>query len=226
MTVSKSSKITSVSRRHALNMGLSTLAVAGAGITTLAMTQHSFAQSAEANDMKIDPKVDNISGSMDAPVTLVEYSSMTCPHCANFHKLVLPELKEKYIDTGKVRYVLREFPLARIAFAAAALARCSGEKKYFPFVEMLFRQQDSWSRGPGSPAPRLFKMAKQAGFDEKFFNDCMRDKDVSDRIQKVMDTGRDYGVNSTPTLFVNGLKVNGVSLSDIEKLMQPFLKGS
>ncbi len=226
MTVSKSSKITGVSRRHALNMGLSTLAVAGAGITTLAMTQHSFAQSAEASDMKVDPKVDNISGSMDAPVTLVEYSSMTCPHCANFHKLVLPELKEKYIDTGKVRYVLREFPLDRIAFAAAALARCSGEKKYFPFVEMLFRQQDSWSRGPGSPAPRLFKMAKQAGFDEKFFNDCMRDKDVSDRIQKVMDTGRDYGVNSTPTLFVNGLKVNGVSLSDIEKLMQPFLKGS
>jgi protein-disulfide isomerase len=226
LSVSKSSKNSGVSRRHALNLGLSTLAVAGAGGTYFALTQNSYAQAASEDVMKVDPKNDNITGSMDAPVTLVEYSSMTCPHCANFHKLVLPELKEKYIDTGKVRYVLREFPLDRIAFAAAALARCSGEKKFFPFVEMMFRQQDSWSRGPGSPAPRLFKIVKQAGFDEKFFNDCMRNKEVSDRIEKVKNTGRDdHGVNSTPTLFVNGQKVNGVSLSDIEKLMEPFLKG-
>jgi protein-disulfide isomerase len=207
-------------------MGLSTLAVAGAGGAFLAMTQSAYAQSADADAMKVDPETDNITGSMDAPVTLIEYSSMTCPHCANFHKLVLPELKEKYIDTGKLRYIIREFPLDRVAFAAAALARCSGKKKFFPFVEMLYSQQDSWSRGPGSPAPRLFKMVKQIGLDEKFFNDCMRNKDVSDRIEKVMNTGRtEYGVNSTPTLFVNGKKVNGVSLSDIEKLMEPYLKG-
>jgi len=223
---SKLSRKNSISRRDALNMGLSTLAVAGAGGAYFAMTQNSYAQSADGDIMKVDPKIDNILGDIDAPVTVIEYASMTCPHCANFHKLVLPELKKKYIDTGKVRLVFREFPLDRFAFAAAALARCSGEKRFFPFVDMLFSKQDSWARGPGSPAPRLFKMVKQVGFDEKFFNDCMRNKDVSDRIEKVMKTGRtEHGVNSTPTLFVNGKKVDGVSLSDIEELMKPFLKG-
>ena len=136
MSDSKSFKNGGVSRRHVLNMGLSTLAVAGAGGAYFAMTQSSYAQSATADSsgglMPVDPKTDNIMGSMDAPVTLIEYLSMTCPHCANFHKLVLPELKKKYIDTGKVRFVIREFPLDRIAFAASALALCAGEKKFFP----------------------------------------------------------------------------------------------
>lgn len=226
MSVSNSSKNSGVSRRHALNLGLSTLAVAGAGGTYFALTQNSYAQAASDDVMKVDPENDNIIGSMDAPVTLVEYASMTCPHCANFHQLTLPDLKKKYIDTGKLRLVFREFPLDRIAFAVAALARCAGEKKFFPFVDMMFRKQDSWARGPGSPAPRLFKIVKQAGFDKKFFNECMRNKEVTDRIEKIMNTGRSvHGVNSTPTLFINGKKVNGVSLSDIEKLMEPYLKG-
>ncbi len=231
MSDSKSSNAKGLSRRNTI-MGLGALALAGAGGAYYVMAQSS--QKPMSSDkmskidvMAVDPKNDNIVGDVNAPITLVEYSSMTCPHCANFHQLTVPELKKKYIDTGKVRYVIREFPLDRVAFAAAALARCAGEKKFFPFMEMLFRQQDSWARGPGSPAPRLFKMAKQAGFDEKFFNECMRNKDVSDRIEKVMAKGRDeYQVTSTPTLFINGKKVEGGnSLADLEKAMEPYLKG-
>jgi protein-disulfide isomerase len=231
---SKSSKSKGLSRRNTI-VGLGALVAAGAGGTYYVMAQsskkpmdsHSSAKMSKIDVMEVDPKNDNIIGDVNAPITLVEYSSMTCPHCANFHQLTVPGLKKKYIDTGKVRYVIREFPLDRVAFAAAALARCAGEKKFFPFVEMLFRQQDKWVRGPGSPAPRLFSMAKQAGFDEKFFNECMRNKDVSDRIEKVMAKGRDeHQVNSTPTLFINGKKVEGGnSLADLEKAMEPYLKG-
>ena len=232
MSDSKSSKSEGLSRRNTLIMGLGALVVAGAGGANYVMAQSSQKPMSSDNMSKIDamgvdPKNDNIIGDFNAPITVVEYASMTCPHCANFHQLTYPELKKKYIDTGKVRLVFREFPLDRIAFAAAALARCAGEKKFFPFVDMLFRTQDKWAKGPGSPAPRLFKMAKQAGFDEKSFNACMRNKDVSDRIEKVMNTGREkHQVSSTPTLFVNGKKVEGGnSLADLEKAMEPYLKG-
>jgi len=229
---SKSSKSEGLSRRNTLIMGLGALVVAGAGGANYVMAQSSQKPMSSDNMSKIDamgvdPKNDNIIGDINAPITVIEYASMTCSHCANFHQLTYPELKKKYIDTGKVRLVFREFPLDRIAFAAAALARCAGEKKFFPFVDMLFRTQDKWAKGPGSPAPRLFKMAKQAGFDEKSFNACMRNKDVSDRIEKVMSTGREkHQVSSTPTLFVNGKKVEGGnSLADLEKAMEPYLKG-
>ena len=232
MSDSKSLKSEGLSRRNTLIMGLGALVVAGAGGANYVMAQSSQKPMSSDNMSKIDamgvdPKNDNIIGDVNAPITVIEYASMTCSHCANFHQLTYPELKKKYIDTGKVRLVFREFPLDRIAFAAAALARCAGEKKFFPFVDMLFRTQDKWAKGPGSPAPRLFKMAKQAGFDEKSFNACMRNKDVSDRIEKVMSTGREkHQVSSTPTLFVNGKKVEGGnSLADLEKAMEPYLKG-
>ena len=232
MSDSKSSKSEGLSRRNTLIMGLGALVVAGAGGANYVMAQSSPKPMGSDNIskvdvMEVDPKNDNIIGDVNAPITVIEYASMTCSHCANFHQLTYPELKKKYIDTGKVRLVFREFPLDRIAFAAAALARCAGEKKFFPFVDMLFRTQDKWAKGPGSPAPRLFKMAKQAGFDEKSFNACMRNKDVSDRIEKVMSTGREkHQVSSTPTLFVNGKKVEGGnSLADLEKAMEPYLKG-
>lgn len=232
MSDSKTSNSADLSRRNTLIMGLGALVVAGTGDAYDVLAQSSKKpmssdQMSKVDVMAVDPKNDNIVGDVNAPITLVEYSSMTCPHCANFHQLTVPELKKKYIDTGKVRYVIREFPLDRVAFAAAALARCAGEKKFFPFVELLFSQQERWVRGPGSPAPRLFKMAKQAGFDQDSFNACMRNKDVSDRIEKVMAKGRDeHKVTSTPTLFLNGIKLEGEnSLAEIEKAMEPFLKG-
>jgi len=220
-----------LSRRSAIGLSLGALAAAGGGLANFVLISNAHAQTAaksgDGGTMEVDAKTENIMGEPNAPVTIIEYSSMTCPHCATHHRVTMPALKEKYIKTGKVRYVLREFPLDTLAFAASALARCAGPEKYFPFVTALYKQQDKWAQGPGSPAPRLFKMAKQAGFNEDSFNACMRNKEVISHIEKSMEIGRSkYSVSSTPTLFVNGKKLEkGNSLADIEKAMAPYLGG-
>jgi protein-disulfide isomerase len=147
---------------------------------------------------------------------------MTCPHCANFHKNVVPELKSKYVDTGQVRYILREFPLNRMAFAASMLARCAGPEKFFPFVKALYEKQETWAFGEGDPVERLFAMAKQAGFTRESFETCLKDQKLLDGITAVRKRANEkFGVNSTPTLFVNGQLLKGASdISDLEKLMK------
>ena len=218
-----------LSRRDAIGLGLGALAAATGGLAIFVLAPDAHAQAAKSDDgvtMEVDVKTENIMGDANAPVTIIEYSSMTCSHCATHHRVTMPGLKEKYIKTGKVRYVIREFPLDQIAFAAAALARCAGPEKYFPFVTALYKQQETWARGPGSPVPRLFKMAKQAGFNKESFNACMRNSKVISHIEKSKEIGQTkYGVRSTPTLFVNGKKLKGNSLANIEKAMAPYLGG-
>lgn len=124
--------------------------------------------------MKPDALPEMIMGNDKAPVTIIEYASMTCPHCANFQETTFPELKKRYIDTGKVRYIFREFPLDNLAAAAFMLARCSGKDdkdKYFALVDTLFRQQRQWA--VEKPIPPLLAIAKQAGFTEQTFNTCL-----------------------------------------------------
>jgi protein-disulfide isomerase len=123
---------------------------------------------------KLDPMVDLMTpsalgdqslGKDDAPVTIIEYASMTCPHCAKFHEITYPELKKRYIDTGKVRFIFREFPLDPVAATAFMMARCAPKDKYFPLIEVLFQQQETWAVGPpASPLPLLLQIAKQANF--------------------------------------------------------------
>ncbi|MGC1465787.1 MAG: DsbA family protein [Pseudolabrys sp.] len=166
-------------------------------------------------------------GSDKAPVTIVEYASMTCPHCAHFQETTFPELKKQYIDTGKVRYILREFPLDPIAAAGFMLARCSGTddaNKYFAMVDTLFRQQSEWA--VQKPLQPMLAIAKQAGLTEQTFNACLANQKLLDGIEAVRQRGIDeYGVNSTPTFFINGKKQTGdVSLADMEKVIKPFLK--
>ena len=230
MADSKSTRSGGLSRRNAIGLGLGALAAAGGGIAYYVLNSQSGAEkeamSTGGGAMAVDAKTENILGEANAPVTIIEYSSMTCPHCATHHRVTMPGLTEKYIKTGKVRYVIREFPLDQLAFAASALARCAGREKYFPFVTALYKQQDKWVRGEGSPVPRLFKMAKQAGFNEESFNACLRDKEVVSHIEKSKATGQSiYGVRSTPTLFVNGKKLEGNGLAAIEKAMAPYLGG-
>jgi len=171
--------------------------------------------------MKPGPLPDLVVGKADAPITVVEYASMTCGHCAHFHNTVFPTLKEKYIDTGKVRFIMREFPLDNLAAAASMLARCAGEGKALPLISALFAKQDDWAFVKGDPRPELLKFAKQAGFTQESFEKCLTDQKLLDDISSIRSRAADtFGVNATPTFFVNGKKLNGVGLEDFEKAFE------
>lgn len=153
---------------------------------------------------------DNVVGKADAPVTIIEYSSMTCPHCAAFHKDVLPALKSKYIETGKVKYIVREFPLDNVAATAAMLARCVEPAKYIDFVDLLYSRQDDWANNRA--LAELQKFAKQVGFTEERFNSCVRDEKILKHIEWVRDRGnKTFGVRATPSFFVNGRRIKGAA---------------
>jgi len=170
------------------------------------------------------PAGDIMIGSDKAPVTVIEYASMTCPHCAHFEETTLPELKKRYIDTGKVRYVMREFPLDALAAAGFMLARCAGPDKYESVVETLFAKQPDWVIQ--QPIPPLMAIAKQFGFTEESFNACLANQKVLDDIQAVRDHAvNKLGVNSTPTFFINGKRfVGDLSIDVMAKEIDPYLK--
>jgi protein-disulfide isomerase len=154
------------------------------------------------------PLEDIVMGKPDAPNTIVEYASMTCPHCAQFHKSVLPELKTKYIDTGQVKLILREFPLDGLAVAAFMLARCSGPDRYYPMVGALFETQGTWAVPGEEGKEKLLLIAKQAGFSKERFDQCVGDKELFNKIVAVRQRANGkFGVDSTPTFFVNGKRL-------------------
>ena len=163
-------------------------------------------------------------GDEKAPVTIIEYASMTCPHCANFHETTFLELKKKYIDTGKVRFIFREFPLDQLAAAAFMLARCGGKDRYFPMIETLFQQQRTWA--VPRPLQPLLAISKQAGFTEASFNECLKNQQILDGIEEVRQRGaQKFNVQSTPTFFVNGKLLRGsATLAEFEKEMASYLK--
>ena len=172
---------------------------------------------AEAELMQPGPLGEVSMGDAKAPVTIIEYASMTCPHCAHFAINTFPTLKEKYIDTGKVRFIFREFPFDPVAAGAFMLARCAGNDKYMPMVETLFAKQVDWV--VKEPLPPLKEIAKQFGMTEDSFNACLENQKGLDAIQAVRDHAVDkLGVNSTPTFFINGKKFIGdLSMDQIAK---------
>jgi len=165
-------------------------------------------------------------GSENAPITIVEYASMTCTHCAAFHATTFPELKTKYIDTGKVRFILREFPLDPLATAAFMLARCAGPDKREAMVDLLFAQQKNWAF-VDKPIEELTNLLKQTGMSKESFEACLKDKDLFENVNKVRDqAAKQFDVNATPTFFINGRKQNGeLSPQALDALLQPLLKG-
>ncbi len=151
-------------------------------------------------------------GKADAPVTIVEYASLTCGHCATFHTTVYPKLKEKYVDTGKVRLVLRDFPLDNLAAAAAMLARCTPADKAFGLIGELFAKQDQWAFVQGNPVPTLFKVAEANGFTKESFDKCLQDQKLLEGITGTRErANKSFQVRSTPTFFVNGRRLDGRS---------------
>lgn len=162
-------------------------------------------------------------GKDDAKVTIVEYASMTCPHCAHFHETTLPALKTKYIDTGKARLIFREFPFDPRAEAGFMLARCAGDN-YFPMVDVLYRQQESWA-GVQNAKDALMQIAKLAGFTQEKFESCLTDQKLLDDIRAVRTRGGDeFKVDSTPTFFINGQQYKGaMSIDEMSAIIDPLL---
>ena len=220
----------SLTRRELLTTG-AVLALGAAAVTTGVLpplTTLAFAADTDPSPEDLahaGPDGDVMIGSDKAPVTIIEYASMTCPHCAHFEETTLPELKKRYIDTGKVRYVMREFPLDALAAAGFMLARCAGPEKYETVVETLFAKQADWAMVQ-KPIPPLMAIAKQFGFTEESFNACLANQKVLDDIQAVRDHAvNKLGVNSTPTFFINGKRLVGdLSIEAMAKEIDPYLK--
>lgn len=200
-------------RRHVLMAGSAVaisggLAIYGLGGKPLTATgvpglSEANAQSRDLTSLAEPPAIgDRVLGEADAPVTIVEYASATCPHCANFHADTFPALKKEFIDTGKVRFVFREFPFDDVALAAFMLARCAPEERYFSLIDVLFEQQQTWAK---NPRPELLKIGRMAGFTPETFEQCLKNEDIAKGIIAVRTTANEqYGVNSTPTFFING----------------------
>jgi protein-disulfide isomerase len=176
--------------------------------------------------MKRDDLPDLVLGSDDAKVTIVEYASMTCGHCKHFHDTTFPELKKKYIDTGKVRFVFREFPLDARAFAASMLARCAGStEKSMALIDVLFDTQEQWAFVKENPTPKLFEIAKQAGFTQETFDKCLTDQKLLDQLTAAHTRATEtFVVSATPTFFINGKRLQGPpEMAEFEKMIEPLL---
>ncbi|MEZ5791469.1 MAG: DsbA family protein [Nitratireductor sp.] len=200
-------------RRLLETLGASALTLGAVGAFLPAGSPLSMVRAANAQGalQLLEPQAlpDMVLGKDDAPVTIVEYASMTCPHCARFHENTLPGIKEKYVDTGKVRFIFREFPFDPRAAAAFMLARCAPKEQYFPMIDVLFKQQSVWATAQ-DPRPPLLQIAKLAGFTQESFEACLKNQQVLDNVMAVKDkAAKDYKVDSTPTFFINGEKLSG-----------------
>ena len=222
-----------LSRRRLLVAGAALVAVTaagGSGYWFLSRPGTAMAQSAGGSDVPMadlmapGPLGDHVLGSPDAPVTIIEYASMTCPHCAHFHETTYPEMKKKYIDTGKVRFIFREFPLDALAAAGSMLARCAGKDKYFPMIETLFSQQKDWV--VQKPLAPMLGIAKQAGFTQQSFDECLANQQMLTALEEGRNRATKLGVNSTPTFFINGKIIRGaLTPEELDKQVAPYLKG-
>jgi protein-disulfide isomerase len=209
-----------INRREALQL------IGTAAASALVLSSFpALAQNVQPADlMSPGPLPDIALGPADAKVTIVEYASLTCSHCAAFHKETYPVLKSRYVDTGKVRFILREFPLDPLATGGFMLARCDGEGKYYPITDLLFDEQKTWAY-TDKPLDALRQMLKQAGFSQEKFDSCLRDQKLYDAVNGVKNRGMEqFQVNSTPTFFINGQRHAGnLSIDELEAIIKPLL---
>lgn len=190
-------------RRRTLNLvlGLGLIAPFTAGLPLQAL--------AAGVDMEA-AKAPRVIGDPDAKVSIVEYFSMTCPHCARFHTEVLPKLKEAYVDTGKVKIEFKDFPLDQWALRASAMARCLDGKRYVAMVDLLMKKQADWARSE-NPFTELVKLGRLAGLSEARVEECMTDEKLLDYIlNERLAATKDHDIKSTPSFLMNGRKLDDV----------------
>ena len=181
---------------------------------------------APANAAEGELLPDMVLGEDDAPIEIIEYASFTCPHCANFHKDVYPDLKANYVDTGKARFVYREVYFDKYGLWAGMLARCAGPERYFGIVDLLFERQKDWvQRNDTDTVQGLYRIGRMAGMDDATMDACLKDNDqakalVADFQAKA---GAD-GVSSTPSFVVDGEMQSNMSYADFEALLDAKLE--
>jgi len=203
-----------LNRRKLLLGVASGLALAADRMPAWAIDLEKLNEPSEAGEMVL--------GSPDAKVTIIEYASASCPHCAKFHKETFPLLKRDYIDTGKVRLVFREFPHNPQAVAAFMLARCAPSDKYFPLIEAIFATQESWLK---APKDGLFKLARFAGFSPEAFEACMKNGVIAREIVAVQKKAKaEFGVRGVPAFFINGeLFTGALGIDKMKSIIDPLL---
>jgi protein-disulfide isomerase len=204
--------------------------VAIAAALNLPLLSSEQALAAGPTELMVPPPLGDMSlGNPNAGVTVIEYASLWCSHCGHFYKTVYPELKKRYIDTGKINFIFREFPLNDRGAVGSMLARCAGrtggKDKFFAVVDVLFEQQENWAYVK-DPGPPLMALSKQAGFTEQSFKACLNDQKLLDGLEAEQTrASTKFGVNSTPTIFVNGKKLQGdMDIEALAKEIDPLLK--
>ena len=205
--------MTQITRRHLILAGTAAAALAAAG-PAFALDVAELNKPPELGEMALGAPE-------PAKVTIIEYASATCPHCAAFHNDVYGKLKTEYIDTNKIRFVFREYPLNDAALAAFMIARAAPKESYFPLIDIYFETLNTWAQ---NPAQGLLNIAKQAGFSEEKFNATLKDENLARGIMAIRDAGTKFGVQGTPTFFVNGELYEGERTFDAFKaLIDPLL---
>lgn len=232
-----------LSRRDILQGSLqASAALALAGWGTSALVSPALAQARRSQSATVDvgelmqagPLGDVVLGKPEAPVTIVEYASLTCGHCANFHTAILPDLKKKYIETGKAKLVFREFALNQLDAAVYMLTRCAlnaegksegaDPARYFALVDVFFQQQRQWAFG-NNPLEAVTAITRQAGMTQAQFEACLNNQAILDGLNAIRDRAvNQFGVESTPTFFINGRRLLGAQpAAEFEKIIDPLL---
>lgn len=170
---------------------------------------------------------DRVLGNADAKVTIIEYASLTCPHCANFHKDTLPQVEKDWIETGKARLIYRDFPTSPTgpSFAASMIARCAPEASYFTFLGAFFRSQATWATS-ADPVGALTQIAQLGGMSRGDVDACLKNADLLDGIrERALDGQTEYKIDSTPSFVINGKVVGGeMRYEDFAKLLEEASK--
>lgn len=194
------------------------------GIFGIIFADITFAEQQTEAPARDDARLHRVLGDPSAPITIEEYASMTCPHCAHFHRDTLPELKKQYIETGKVQYILHDFPFDSLSLRAAVVARCAPESSYYPLISTIFANQEQWARAK-DPATALNNMAKLVGVTDDQINACLNDKNMIKKIGEIqLQAQKQYGISSTPSFLINGEKITGAkSVQEFKKIIDRLL---